>query len=110
MPEGHTEIRRSPKQYFDQSQGVVALRSGLAPVSWTGESLGSDYLIWRHVALLFETFFGSAPGGAFFRPDPHDGAAVAHSGGQGRPFFGPPAGLVLDGREHDGRLVFVGID
>ena len=59
MPEGHTEIRRSPKQYFDQSQGVVALRSGLAPVSWTGESLGSDYLIWRHVALLFETFFGS---------------------------------------------------
>ena len=61
MPEGHTEIRRSPKQYFDQSQGVVALRSGLAPVSWTGESLGSDYLIWRHVGLLLRDilWFGS---------------------------------------------------
>src|ERR1700744_2241232 len=93
MPEGHTEIRRSPKQYFDQSQGGVALRACLSPVSWTGESLGSDYLIWRHVALLFETFFGSAPGGAFFRPDPHDGAAVAHSGGgkEGPPFGRPRA-------------------
>jgi hypothetical protein len=26
------------------------------------------------------------------------------------PFLGPPAGLVLDGREHGGRLVCVGID
>ena len=72
------------------------MRSGLAPVSWTGESLGSDYLIWRHVALLFETFFGSAPGGAFFRPDPHDGAAVAHSGGsRTAPTWGRPKGLSL---------------
>jgi hypothetical protein len=26
------------------------------------------------------------------------------------PFLGPPEGFVLDGREHDGRLVCVGID
>jgi len=26
------------------------------------------------------------------------------------PILGPPGGLVLDGREHDGRLVCVGID
>jgi hypothetical protein len=26
------------------------------------------------------------------------------------PILGPPEGLVLDGREHDGRLVCVGID
>ena len=26
------------------------------------------------------------------------------------PYLGPPAGLVLDGREHGGRLVCVGID
>ena len=26
------------------------------------------------------------------------------------PLLGPPEGLVLDGREHDGRLVCVGID
>ena len=46
----------------------------------------------------------------FFRPGPHDGAAVARSGGQGRPLSGPPEGLVLDGREHGGRLVIVGND
>ena len=38
------------------------------------------------------------------------GAAFAHSGGQGRPLLGPPEGLVLDGREHDGRLACVGAD
>jgi len=26
------------------------------------------------------------------------------------PFLGPPGGLVLDGREHGGRLLCVGID
>jgi len=26
------------------------------------------------------------------------------------PFLGPPEGLVLDGREHGGRLVCIGID
>ena len=41
----------------------------------------------------------------FFRPDPQDDAAVK----DGR-ILRPPGGLVLDGREHDGRLVRVGID
>jgi Amidohydrolase len=46
----------------------------------------------------------------FFRPDPHDDAAVARSGGQGRPHLGAARrAFVLDGREHGGRLVCVGI-
>ena len=35
------------------------------------------------------------PAEPFFRPDPHDGAAVARSGGQGRPSWGRPEGLSL---------------
>jgi hypothetical protein len=35
---------------------------------------------------------------------PSRGAAVKDG-----PLLGPPGGLVLDGREHDGRLVCVGI-
>ena len=53
-----------------------------------------------------ERFFRSGPlAEPFFRPDPHDGAAVARSGGQGRPqiLAGRPE-VVLDGREHGGRL------
>jgi len=47
------------------------------------------------------------PGGAFFRPDPHTEAAGARSGGH-RTAFGRPQGIVLDGSEHDGKLVCVG--
>jgi hypothetical protein len=36
---------------------------------------------------------------------PSRGAAVKDG-----PLLGPPGGLVLDGREHDGRLVCVGIE
>ena len=67
----------------------------------------SDYLIWRHVALLFRDilWFGpwrshsSAPTRRMMRP--WRAAAVK----DGR-FLRPPGGLVLDGREHDGRLVY----
>ena len=41
------------------------------------------------------TFFGSPLAEPFFRPDPHDGAAVARSGGQGRPHLGRPKGVSL---------------
>ena len=58
----------------------------------------------------FVAFFGSAPGGAILPSRPAYSAAVARSGGQGRPILGPPGGRVLDGREHDGRLVCVGSD
>src|SRR3954451_17117879 len=58
----------------------------------------------------FVAFFGSAPRGAILPSRPAYSAAVARSGGQGRPILGPPGGRVLDGREHDGRLVCVGSD
>src|SRR6516165_11329288 len=48
--------------------------------------------------------FVRPPAEPFFHPGLHDGAAVARRGGQGRPHLGPPEGLVLDGREHGGRL------
>ena len=44
------------------------------------------------------------PAEPFFRPGPHDAAAVARSGGHGGPRRGAPEGLVLDGCEHGGRL------
>ena len=58
---------------------------GLASVSWRGERLGSGYRIDGILSSCFEIFFGSVPGEPFFRPGPHDAAAVARSGGQGRP-------------------------
>jgi hypothetical protein len=46
-------------------------------------------------------YFVQSLAGPFFRPGPHDDAPVTRSGGQGRPTWGPPGGLVLDGRTHD---------
>jgi hypothetical protein len=37
------------------------------------------------LASCVETFFSSAPAERFFCPGPHDAAAAARSGGQGRP-------------------------
>ena len=73
--------------------------------------MGSDYLIWRHVGLLFRDilWFGSGrshssvPACTMVRPSR---TAAVKDG----PFLGPPEGLVLDGSEHYGRLVCVGID
>ena len=73
--------------------------------------MGSDYLIWRHVGLLLRDilWFGSGrshssvPARTMVRPSR---TAAVKDG----PFLGPPEGLVLDGREHGGRLVCVGID
>ena len=94
--------------------GVAGLRwvieTGLTPVSWSVERLGSGYLMWRHAVLLVGAILWFGPRRSHFRPGPHEGAAVARSGGQGRPLLGPPEGLVLDAREHGGRLVCVGID
>jgi hypothetical protein len=60
------------------------------------------------VAEMLVAFFCSAPGGAILPPRPammRPSRAVAVKDGPG---LGPPAGLVLDGREHGGRLVCVG--
>jgi hypothetical protein len=72
--------------------------------------LGSGYLVCRHFALLFGAIllFGprrshsSIPACTNVRPSR---AAAVKDG----PTWGPPGGLVLDGREHGGRLVCVGI-
>jgi hypothetical protein len=66
---------------------------------------------WRHFFLfLWCHCFVRPLREPFFHPGPHDRAAVARSGGQGRPpLRGPPGGLVLDRREHGGRLMCVGI-
>ena len=58
----------------------------------------------------FVAFFGSAPAEPFFRPDPaltRLPRAVAVKDGR---FLRPPERLVVDGREHGGRLVCVVID
>ena len=85
--------------------------NGLTPVSWRDESLGSGSLALRHVALRFRgiLWFGprrshsSVPTRALTRLR----RAVAVKDGR---FLRPPEGLVLDGREHGGRLVCVAID
>src|SRR5262245_7615150 len=80
---------------------------GLAPVWWTVSDLASAYVeVTISSCLGAIRLFG--PYRAFFRPGPHEGAAGARSGGQGRPFLRPPVGLVLDHREHAGRLAGVG--
>src|ERR1700738_4202819 len=84
---------------------------GLTPVSWRDESLGSGSLGLRHVVLRFRgiLWFGprrshsSVPTRALTRLP----RAVAVKDGR---FLRPPEGLVLDGREHGGRLVCVAID
>src|ERR1700732_5526530 len=89
-PSSRTEARRRP---------------GLTPVSWRDESLGSGSLGLRHVVLRFRgiLWFGprrshsSVPTRALTRLP----RAVAVKDGR---FLRPPEGLVLDGREHGGRL------
>src|SRR5580658_8037401 len=84
---------------------------GLAPVSWRVGSLRSVYLNRRHTALLAEAIlrFGpqrsrsSVPARTMVRPS----RAAAVKDGR---LLRPPEGLVLDGREHVGRLACVGID
>src|SRR5215471_17934827 len=86
-------------------------RTGLTPVSWRGESLGSGSLALRHVVLRFRgiLLFGrrrsrsSVPTCALTRLP----RAVAVKDGR---LLRPPEGLVLDGREHGSRLVCVAID
>jgi hypothetical protein len=83
---------------------------GLAPVWRTVECLGLEFLVSRHfilplgVILLFgpRRSHSSIPARTMVRPSR---AAAVKDG----PTWGPPEGLVLDGREHDGRLVCVGI-
>jgi hypothetical protein len=65
----------------------------------------------RHFCLpsSFHSFVRLAPP-SILPPRPHISMAVAPSGGQGRPVFGPHAPAarsVLDGREHDRTLVQV---
>ena len=86
---------------------------GLTPVSWRDESLGSGSLALRHVILLSSRSWhslvrprrshSSVPTRALTRLP----RAVAVKDGR---FLRPPEGLVLDGREHGGRLVCVAID
>jgi hypothetical protein len=53
--------------------------------------------------LFVHSFVRLAPR-AFFRPDRNIPIAVARSGGQGRRFFRRRRRLVLDQREHGGKL------
>jgi hypothetical protein len=85
--------------------------TGLTPVSWRGESLGSGSLALRHVVPRSRGIFwfgprrshSSVPTRALTRLP----RAAAVKDGR---LLRPPAGLVLDGREHGGRLVCVAID
>jgi hypothetical protein len=53
----------------------------------------------------FQSFFSSAPGGAILSSRPARGCGRrAQRRSRPAPSSGPPAGLGLDGREHDGRL------
>ena len=83
-------------------------RSSVDLPRFRGEMRAWDQALWLCVMLSsgFVAFFSSTPAELFFRPDPRTDGAAARSGGQGRPL----AGLVLDGREHGGRLVCVAID
>src|ERR1700681_4889792 len=80
---------------------MVAERIGTSPsrnpIHRAGSGIGKSH-----------PFVRSAPS---FRPDLRTISAVARSGGQGWPVFGPPlqrARSVLDGREHGGTLGRVG--
>ena len=85
-------------------RGLARVPVGTCPVSWRGESLGLDALIDGTLPSCVEPFFVSAPAEPFFRPDPHDGAASSAAAVKDGRILRPPGGLVLDGREHDGRL------
>src|SRR5579872_4089642 len=83
--------------------------SELAPVWWTVDGLALRSVGGGHLVLLFGDilWFGprrshsSVPARARVRPA--RGAAVQDG------LLGPPGGLVLDGREHAGKLVRAGI-
>src|SRR5262249_51347739 len=82
--------------------------SGLAPVWWTVLDLASGYIkVKLHLLFRGILLFGprrshsSVPTRMTMRPA--RGAAVKDG-----PLLGPPEGLVLDGREHAGRLARVG--
>ena len=63
----------------------------------------------RHFLSSFVIPFFCSTGAASILPSrPHISIAVARSGGQGRRFFSAAEGLVLDGREHGGRLPAIG--
>jgi hypothetical protein len=53
-------------------------------------------------------FFCSTGAASILPSRPHISIAVARSGGQGRRFFSAAEELVLDGREHGGRLPAIG--
>jgi hypothetical protein len=53
-------------------------------------------------------FFCSTRAASILPSRPYISIAVARSGGQGRRFFSAAEGLVLDGREHGGRLPAIG--
>src|ERR1700751_2125703 len=84
--------------------------TGPAPVSWRGEGLGSGKGVLHHFFLLFRfiLLFGprrshsSVPARTKLRPSR---AAAVKDG----PLFGPPEGLVLDRREHGGKLMWAGV-
>ena len=61
------------------------------------------------LASCFETFFGSAPGGAILpsRPARWCGCLGLQLAVKDGPHSGPPKVLVLDGREHGGSCVWV---
>ena len=90
---------------------IVSVAFGLTPVSWRDESLGSGSLLYVMLSSGFVAFFGSAPRRSHSsvptRALTRLPRAVAVKDGR---FLWPPEGLVLDGREHGGRLVCVAID
>src|SRR5262249_30765266 len=94
-----------------KSQSGSTPSSGLTPVSWRDESFGSGSPALRHVVLRFcgilwfgpRRSYSSVPTRALTRLP----RAVAVKDGR---FLRPPEALVLDGREHGGRLVCVAID
>jgi hypothetical protein len=77
-----------------------------------GEMRAWDQALWLDVMLSSGSWHSLVrpPAEPFFRPDPRTDAAAARSGGQGRPLPRSAEGLVLDGREHGGRLVCIAID
>src|SRR6266404_4952338 len=78
-----------------------------------GEVRAWDQGIWSDGILssCFVPFFCSAPGRAILPPRPARRCGRrAQRRSRTAPLGGRPEGLVLDGREHDGRLVCAGID
>jgi len=77
----------------------------------------SENLVWGDFCqggilsiFFFSQSFFVRPGKPFLRPDPQSRRAGAHRSSQGWARSAPPArALVLDGFEHDGTLVVVGM-